>query len=529
MKKIFIFILLIALILCIIPVSAEVSIRPQYWFALTDFQPTPSTNIFDSVPNPITSEYINYVNANNLKIPKDQVFTLDSYRNGTLTPYAALNIRGYSDTGTYTYSKTIYEVSGQYSGCQYSVCSYNSDDLFLHLSGTTTKATFNFSPTADVPYIGLYDTTDGQQMIFNTSGVETVSITPSFTADPGFNVTRGSIATFNDTSTVSNGETISTRLWDFGDGKTQSNQNPTAEYYSTPGTYNVSLHVTSPSNSTGATVYHTLNVLDFVYASNVTLNLDVKAASTGALLAGSSIGIQNTTDNIWRNSTSATGLPYFTTTEPGGLYPLSVGQTVRLYAAMSGYKSQYWTVTIPYDGYHAYAYLVSNAEGVNATNAGSVVASVVDQSSGVPISGAGLVTDDGQMGVSNSAGSYIFYNMTAGAHTVTTTASNYQSSVTAFNVTPGAINGVLIQLVGVGMTPVPTYSAQNTTTVNPYVTDSNGSIITDANGNPIRTATSTSGGLNEQGTSGLMSMMGEIFQLWPLAVLGLILKMFKVL
>jgi hypothetical protein len=339
------------------------------------------------------------------------------------------------------------------------------------------------------------------------------SISPSFTASPGFNITQNSVVNFTDTSTVSNLESITGWNWSFGDGSSASTQSVT-KYFPVLGAYNISLKVVSPSNSTGATAYHTLNVIPYNMASNVTLNYDVRASDTGALLAGASIGIQNTTDNIWRNSTSPTGLSYFKSTEPGNLYPLSVGQTVGLYAGMTGYQSSTENVTIPYDGYHAYQYLIPNGV-VNATGAGTVVVNVVGNSNGIPISGASLTFDTGQLAITNTAGSATVYNVTAGNRTIQTSAPNYQSAVTGAIITAGATNGVLIQLVGVGQTPVATYAPGVTTPV-----------PTDTYGNPISGNTSSSA-LNTTSSAGILTMLAELIQLWPLGVLLVLLKAIK--
>ena len=338
------------------------------------------------------------------------------------------------------------------------------------------------------------------------------AILANFTASPGFTIPQNSVVNFTDTSTVTSGN-ITGWNWTFGDGSTATTAT-FSKYYASVGSYNISLKVTADTNSTGAIAYHTLNVIPYNMTSNVTLNYDVRASDTGFLLAGASIGIQNTTDNIWRNSTSPTGLSYFTSTEPGNLYPLSIGQTVRLFAGMTGYQSSIENVTIPYNGYHAYQYLVPNG-AVNATGAGTVVVNVVDNSNGIPISGASLTFDTGQLAITNTAGSATIYNVTAGNRTIQTSAPNYQSAVTGAIITAGATNGVLIQLVGVGQTPVATYAPGVTTPV-----------PTDTYGNPISGNTSSSA-MNTTSSAGILTMLAELIQLWPLGVLLVVLKAIK--
>ena len=397
----------------------------------------------------------------------------------------------------------------------------------LYTTPGTNQSTGNYTPIsnyfANTSYVfeaaGCSNYASGGGQTYSNyfdayhTGTAPVSLIANFTISPGFTITRGTVANFTDTSTASNGENMSTWNWSFGDGSTATTA-LFSKYYASVGSYNVSLKVSSPSNSAGATAYHTLNVIAYNVTSNVTLNYDVRASDTGSLLAGASIGIQNTTDNIWRNSTSPTGLSYFTSTEPGNLYPLSVGQTVGLFAGMPGYQSSTENVTIPYDGYHAYQYLVP-AGVVNATGAGTVVVNVVGNSNGIPISGASLTFDTGQLAITNTAGSATIYNVTAGNRTIQASAPNYQSAVTGAIITAGATNGVLIQLVGVGQTPVATYAPGVTTPV-----------PTDTYGNPISGNTS-SAAMNTTSSAGIITMFAELIQLWPLGVLLVVLKAIK--
>ena len=85
-----------------------------------------------------------------------------------------------------------------------------------------------------------------------TNVCQNVSQYPGPTA--AFTITSGGCtyaATFADSSTTSNG-TIVSWLWDFGDGNTSSQQNPT-HVYATGGTYTISLEVTS-SNGCATTI-----------------------------------------------------------------------------------------------------------------------------------------------------------------------------------------------------------------------------------------------------------------------------------
>jgi hypothetical protein len=73
-------------------------------------------------------------------------------------------------------------------------------------------------------------------------------ITPDFTYAPS-SPAAGSTIQFNDNSTIANG-TIAAWLWEFGDGKNSTEQNPTHKY-DNAGEYLVTLEITSGANRTG--------------------------------------------------------------------------------------------------------------------------------------------------------------------------------------------------------------------------------------------------------------------------------------
>ena len=352
------------------------------------------------------------------------------------------------------------------------------------------------------------------------SGNRTVIPNLNFTASPTYGFVPLQVnfsASSNQTNTIWS--------WNFGDGQSSNGSvsNP-LHTYTLPGVYTVRLD--AYSSSFGWMNLTQINYITATNSSGIVVNLDVKDATTGGLLAGSTVGIYNTSSKQWRNSTSPTGLVYFDTTDPGFLYPLSTGQTIGESASMPGYQSANITFVIPYSNYCSYIYLVPSSV-VNSTGTGTAVVNVVGNSNGVPISGVSLAVDTGQIGITNTAGSVTFYNVTSGSRLITASDSGYQTVTQTYNQTAGSTSMVIIQLILNGQTPSPTFAPYVTTTVNPYVTDANGSIITDANGNTIQRSDSASGGLNEEATTGLMGMMEFMFQLWPLAILLIILKAFK--
>ncbi len=99
----------------------------------------------------------------------------------------------------------------------------------------------------------------------------------------------GSSTTFIDQSSVSNG-TITSWSWDFDDGNTSTNQNP-LHLFSSVGTYNVQLNVTTNNNCTGSTtIPFTVNPLpvsdagqdSILNCSRTSMNLDGSGSDMGA-------------------------------------------------------------------------------------------------------------------------------------------------------------------------------------------------------------------------------------------------------
>lgn len=238
------------------------------------------------------------------------------------------------------------------------------------------------------------------------------------------------------------------------------------------------------------------NYLNTINGSAIVINLDVKNSLTGALIYDSPVGIQNTTSGVWRNSTSPTGLVYFDSTGPSFEYPLSIGQVVNLAASPAGYVPANVSFAIPYHNYKAYLNLVPTSV-INATGTFTLVVTVVNNRNGLPVTGASVTLDTGDMKNSNSAGSATFRNVTAGTRQVSISSppgQGYISAIQSVNGTAGETKMITVQLVREGEVPV-------TTPVSPT---------------PTATGNYTTGALNEQGSAGLIEMMGQIIELWPL-------------
>ena len=177
----------------------------------------------------------------------------------------------------------------------------------------------SFIPTAVGPAIITYTNDCG---INNTTINVLPTLTASFTSSTIQNgVCLGTPITFTDNSPVATGW-----LWDFGDGNTSNQQNPT-HVYAAPGTYNVQLTVSNANDCPGVitqvVIVHPLPVPAFVVNpacpnSNVTIN------NTSNIASGN-IFYQWTMTGATPNSSTQTN-PTFTYAS-GGVYTIDLTVT----------------------------------------------------------------------------------------------------------------------------------------------------------------------------------------------------------
>lgn len=304
--------------------------------------------------------------------------------------------------------------------------------------------------------------------------------------------------------------------WTFGDGSTGTGVNVT-HIYNNPGIYSVSLGFYNKSGVAG-----TITKNNYVLVSNVSgmiVNLDVKDAISGALIQDSTVGIKNTSSGVWRNTTAPTGLVYFSTTDPGYLYPMIQGQSITLAANKTGYNDASTTFNIPYNNYRSRLFLMP-LNVINSTGTGTVVVNTIRNKDGLTISGISVVLDSGQIGLTNTAGATTLYNVSAGTRyaTVTDPDKGYQDTKTSFNLTAGETKLVVIQMVRVGEQPVETPGSPTPTPTGTYdPADPNSPVY----GNY------TTSQINEQGGAGVLGMLLQLIQLWPLIVVFALMKFIK--
>jgi PKD repeat protein len=340
-------------------------------------------------------------------------------------------------------------------------------------------------------------------------------------ADSGQNFTGYPLdgyAPLNVVFTTVNITNTSSLTWSFGDGTVTVGTTTTINHtYANPGIYTVSLNYFNSSGYPG-TITKSNYVLASL-ASGMIVNLDVKDATSGALIQDSTVGIRNTSSGVWRNTTAPTGLVYFSTTDPGYLYPLTQGQSITLAANKTGYKDASETFAIPYNNYRARLFLMP-LNVINATGTGTVVVNTIRNKDGLTISGISVVLDSGQMGITNTAGATTLYNVTAGTRYVTVTDPDkgYQDTKSSFNLSAGETKLVVIQMVRVGEEPVVTPVSPTPTPTRTYDPKDPTS--------PVYGNYTTSQ-INEQGGAGVLGMLAQLIGLWPLVVVGVLMKFMK--
>ena len=334
----------------------------------------------------------------------------------------------------------------------------------------------------------------------------------NFTAAPTA-AAVGSTIQFNDTSSYS----PTSWAWDFGDGELDFTQNPT-HAYGVAGTYSVTLYV---NNTAGNSTKTRTDYIDVFNPEEFHVQQFTKNSESGVLIEGTTIGLKNTTSGKWAYSTAPTGYHVWSTDADG--ISLGQNQTIELYAYKSGYTSSNSTITLPYDFYTHYSFMVPTTV-VNATGTGTLVVTAVKNADGTPLADVAIILDDNQLGLTNSAGAVTMRNVTAGARSLQASLSGYQSVEKDFSITAGETTMLVIDLTRNGELPIETYVSPTPTE---YLVDTDGDGIGDTSSAIV--GNYTPGQLNQTAASGIMGMLGMIFQIWPLIIVLILLKLLKVI
>lgn len=212
---------------------------------------------------------------------------------------------------------------------------------------------------------------------------------------------------------------------------------------------NISLDTTIGNN--GGVVNFTMINLNTT-PGNVSVYFDIRDGSSSALIQGASWGIQNLTNMEWRNATIETGKGYTDATGANRQYPLSLGTTVRMTAAKTGYQSATQDVLIPYDKYLVTLNLLPTNLAPSTGNFSAVV-SINCILNGTPLKQASVsMSPGGKTGMTNDAGAAIFNNIAIGNYSLTASATGYQSAMTDISGISGQTIMKAIQLLPNGYT-----------------------------------------------------------------------------
>jgi hypothetical protein len=196
---------------------------------------------------------------------------------------------------------------------------------------------------------------------------------------------------------------------------------------------------------------------------NVTINLDVKNAITGALITDADVGIHDDARGIWRNSTAPTGQVYFTTTGTAYEYPIYIGESITLAAGHVGF-SPAWVGFSVYDTESLFtlSLVPNNIPILNGTFNLIVTVTEPGTISDHPIQGASVSLDTGEMKATNTAGASTFYNVTAGNRSITASKSGYNTREAYIVGLDGETHLKWIVLTLEGTTPAPTATTATT-------------------------------------------------------------------
>jgi hypothetical protein len=400
-------------------------------------------------------------------------------------------------TGTETFTTTANEYPltvGQPVTLAASRTGYNPASLFLHIPDSIYRVYLNLVPTQATPSPGFFSLQVSVVRDEDGGPIVGATVTLDDGTIPLINELPGQSTTTN-TAGSAFFQNVPAGEWEV---------TATADNYAS-----TTLSVDGESGETKSLQFYLFEENTPINEDLITACMDVNNAITGVHIGGATVGIQNTSSGIWRNSTSPYGAVDFQSTGSSREHPLSVGQTIRVAASARGYVPNSLTYTIPYDKYLVTLNLMPTSV-TPATGYGTLVVNVVRNKDGLPVSGATVSVEDGHMKIAstNSAGTITFYNVTEGTHEVivSTPYYAYQQASKSITITSGETQFVTIQLVETGQTPVPTFVPPTTA---------------------VPTSNVSGGQLNETGSAGLMSMMGTVIQLWPVVLVLLFMKFMK--
>lgn len=315
-------------------------------------------------------------------------------------------------------------------------------------------------------------------------GSRTISPQGNFVATP---VSGSSPLSVNfRTVNISNFTGIS---WAFGDGQLSStNSNNFTYTYNNPGTYSVGLNYYFYNGT--ASYISKPNYITVTPQTGLHLIVNVRDADTGYEISNSTVGIKNTTSNLWWNLSTPTGGAFFQSTDVQGVYSLSANQTVKVGATSYGYTANSQDVLILNDNQVSDLYLTKTSQ--TPTNGNwNLLVKLVRNLDGQPVCSATVKVITGVNGPGVYEGSPVcstgvvsFFNISASASaSIEVIAQGYKSAGAFTPVVPNSTQQITIQMVRIYDTPVATPIPVTTTSAG--LTGQPTPQITDASGNPI--------------------------------------------
>lgn len=308
----------------------------------------PAADVDFNMPNGCRGDNINFTNATSISGGASISNYLWRFGDGT-TSAATNPTKSYANAGTYTVTLIAAANNACLDSLQKTITIHPRAQVAFSATNTCLGSPVVFNNNTSIANGGLtyvWDFGDGNfssatnpSHSYAAAGTYTVklkaisnnncadSITQVITVHPAINagfttadVCFGNAVSFNNTSSIATGTL--TYLWNFGDGSTSTATSP-ARNYAQPGTYTVTLNITS-NNACTAQVQHVVNVrpkpvADFSFVNQSCVSSPVVFNNTSSIASG-------TLTHDWNFG----DLSFSTTASPSHLYAASGTYNVQL-------------------------------------------------------------------------------------------------------------------------------------------------------------------------------------------------------
>lgn len=437
---------LLVLIACIVPVAAggQIASRP---FHVT-FSPEPYTNTSSMIGGPFSSmnktyyDLAGYVPMNGTITGSLNYFP-PSPSNYTISKMAwySVNLAGGQGYGKYTILSSDYYGTAGFSPASSETSFWVRDSYTaIHFDALSS-----FCSNDGMYYLVNFDG-DGDHtwsQIWRVGGDPPAPVA-NFDATPASGIVPLSVI-FNDTSTAY--PSVTSWLWNFGDGYTATTQNAT-HVYTAVGNYSASLAIATSTGKT-ASISKTITVSA---PSNYWIPVTVSDALTGNLIPNASLSSEEYGTSAAHNWTGSYGTFNVTGKGSAGLDPIQYGDYIYLMGSASGYSPNdiKYHVTIP--GADMFVKNVPLCPLYLAPVSGesTMILDVYNNVTGAPLAGAYVTAGDEsswRTGYTDNRGVFVYSNISSSRSlTVTATASGYQTGTLTYYAPTGGVNYVSLGL-----------------------------------------------------------------------------------